>query len=99
MLDGNVPDLAQLEKSFSQLRDGLSYIHCAQGHGRTGLYAALLLYRQGLVSNAEDALQLLQEKRPALSLTQVQMDFLKCYLKQQPLTQPQQKTVRVAKHD
>jgi hypothetical protein len=45
---------------FGKLQDGVLpagrlYIHCAQGHGKTGLLAAALLLRRGIAEDAADA--------------------------------------------
>ncbi len=64
-------------------REKNMYIHCAQGHGRTGLFTALLLLERGIVSNVEDALALLQLKRPKLRINKRQMEFLQMYWQKQ----------------
>lgn len=56
--------------------DGSSFIHCAQGHGRTGLISALLLIARGLATDADDALRLVQMSRPLVDLNRVQKSAL-----------------------
>ena len=46
------------------VEEGRMFIHCAQGHGRTGLITALLLIAKGDVQNADDALLKVQASRP-----------------------------------
>jgi len=48
--------------------EGPILIHCAQGHGRTGLIAALFLVADGSANSAAAALEMLQAKRPKLSV-------------------------------
>jgi len=75
MLDDAVlPDatLAELATRLTQVETPL-LIHCAQGHGRTGLVSALVLIARGEAVDASDALQLLQASRPLLRLNSAQM--------------------------
>lgn len=48
------------------------YIHCAQGHGRTGLVAALLLLARGEATTPTDALARTQEAREGVGLNGLQ---------------------------
>lgn len=50
--------------------------HCAQGHGRTGLMAGLLLVARGAASDGEDALARLQASRPRVKLNRCQKTAL-----------------------
>ncbi len=83
ILDGNIPNIQKLNMVFDKLSNGITYIHCGQGHGRTGLFAALLLARRGQVSTLEDALTLLKSKRPKLALTAKQKAFVRTIMEQQ----------------
>jgi hypothetical protein len=82
ILDGYVPDIHQLNTVFDNLSNGITYIHCGQGHGRSGLFAALLLARRGKVSTLEEALVLLKSKRPKLTLTAQQKAFVRTIMEQ-----------------
>jgi hypothetical protein len=82
ILDGDIPDVQKLNAVFDKLSNGITYIHCGQGHGRTGLFAALLLARRGKVSTLEEALALLKSKRPKLSLTAKQKAFVRTIMEQ-----------------
>jgi hypothetical protein len=81
ILDGNVPDIRKLNQTFEQLSDDITYIHCGQGHGRSGLFTILLLARRGLISTPEDGLALLKSKRPKLTLTKKQDEFVRKVMK------------------
>ncbi len=57
--------------------DGRMFIHCAQGHGRTGLITALLLIAKGDVQDADAALLKVQASRPLAGLNSVQVTALR----------------------
>ncbi len=74
MLDaGSRPpeSLAHIVRELAEV-DGPLFIHCAQGHGRTGLIAALLLIARGTAADPDGALKLIQASRPSVSLNRVQ---------------------------
>lgn len=48
---------------------GLLYVHCAQGHGRTGMIAAALLVARGDAPDAKTALARVQQARPGVRLS------------------------------
>lgn len=78
ILDGFVPTCEQLcewVETTSRLPGNL-YIHCAEGHGRTGLFAAALLRHRGDFQTVDDALQFIKSKRPLVRLGQRQMAVL-----------------------
>jgi|CXWL01.1.fsa_nt_gi hypothetical protein len=81
ILDGNIPEIQKLNRALDQLSDDITYIHCGQGHGRTGLFTVLLLARRGLVSTPEEAMALLKSKRPKLALTKKQKEFVRKIMK------------------
>ena len=68
ILDGGAPTPASLRKVVTGLRAGNTYVHCAQGHGRTGLFALAMLLARGSVRSVDDGLKLLQSTRPGISL-------------------------------
>ena len=47
ILDGSAPSPEALRSAVASLRPGRTYIHCAQGHGRTGLFALAVLLSSG----------------------------------------------------
>ena len=71
ILDGHIPTAEQLHDWANQISNlsGTIYIHCAEGHGRTGLVAASVLIQTGLVSTPQEAIELLQSKRPLVKLS------------------------------
>ena len=90
ILDASAPPLDQLHMWVQQSLElkGRLYIHCAEGHGRTGLFAAALLLHQGQCSSPEDAIRFIQSKRPLVRLGNRQLaaltDFHKTIDKSHP---------------
>lgn len=81
VLDGvaTTPErLSEWVRRVAQL-PGTVYIHCAEGHGRTGLLAAALLLSTGQAASPEEALQLVKAKRPLVRLGQRQMAALRAF--------------------
>ena len=77
-LDGTAPEseaVRALVEEFAPL-DGNIYRHCAAGRGRSAAVAAALLISRGLAENVEAAEQLLQQARPAVSMTQAQKEMV-----------------------
>ncbi|PHR89259.1 MAG: phosphatase [Blastopirellula sp.] len=79
ILDAHVPTLSQLRIWLNETSKltGTLYIHCAQGHGRTGLFTAAYLFNSGLTQSTDDALKMIQSQRPLVRLNRVQLDFLR----------------------
>jgi hypothetical protein len=72
ILDGSVPDPAALREFLDQLRPGKTFIHCAQGHGRTGLFAIAHLLHSGAARTVEEALNQLRSVRPGIRINSLQ---------------------------
>lgn len=70
ILDAGAMEPADLVATIKNIiaMEGPILIHCAQGHGRTGLMAALFLVADGSATSAEAALEMLQAKRPKISV-------------------------------
>lgn len=66
ILDASAPDPESLRAAVRSLRPGSTFIHCAQGHGRTGLFAAALLLASGEVGTIAEAADLVQSARPGI---------------------------------
>lgn len=69
ILDTAAPTSEALRKAIACLRSGRTFVHCAQGHGRTGLFAAAVLMETGIAKTAEDALRMLIAVRPSIRLS------------------------------
>ncbi len=85
ILDGSVPVVPDLVNLIASLPSGRTYVHCAQGHGRTGLFAIALLAKKGLVGSYEDGLAMIQQARPGIGLNRRQEAFVKKYIAEQRL--------------
>lgn len=76
ILDGAAPTADSLFHAINSLKPGKTFVHCAQGHGRTAMFAAALLISSGKASSIEQALQHLLAVRPGIRLSQQQLDCL-----------------------
>jgi protein-tyrosine phosphatase len=79
ILDGSIPSLEALDTAISNLRPGPTLVHCAQGHGRTGLFTLALLLKSDVIGDVDEGLELLGKIRPALRLNADQLDFIRAY--------------------
>ena len=81
VLDGFVPTITQLREwvALATKLSGTIYIHCAEGHGRTGLFAAALLLHLGECQTPDDALARIQSKRPKVRLGNRQREALEAF--------------------
>ncbi|WP_197532535.1 dual specificity protein phosphatase family protein [Symmachiella macrocystis] len=91
ILDGSIPTWPQLRRLIDEINEcaGTTYIHCAQGHGRTGLVAAALLMHRDPDLSPHDALRQLQAVRPALACNGGQMAMLSVLKAQIDADKPQ----------
>lgn len=80
ILDGGIPNAAELRRAVRRLRPGSTLIHCALGHGRTGMFALALLAERGRIRSLEEGLRLLQLARPGIGLNSSQARFMEAYL-------------------
>lgn len=83
ILDGFVPAATPMLDRVREVanREGIAFIHCAQGHGRTGLFAAALLLHEGSAANPDEALRLIQAKRPRARIGARQRQCLEAVFK------------------
>lgn len=79
VLDGVAPSPEQFRQWVSEVAalPGIVYIHCAEGHGRTGMFAAALLLARGEAKSAEEALAFVKSKRPLVRLGRQQVAALR----------------------
>lgn len=78
-LDTGVPSEGEFEQLVRKVADwpGPVYIHCALGHGRTGLVAAAVMIAKGHAATVEESVVALTKARPRLGVGKTQMAFLK----------------------
>ncbi len=72
ILDGAAPDPYALGEVVGRLRPGKTFIHCAQGHGRTGLFALAVMLKSGSARTVNEGLEKLRSVRPGITLTAIQ---------------------------
>lgn len=78
MLDGSGVTAGELRGLAAEIDDMPKpvLIHCAQGHGRTGLVAAAVLLVSGEAKTAVDAIAMVKSVRPGVELNREQMSVL-----------------------
>jgi protein-tyrosine phosphatase len=79
ILDGSSPDEEALRRFLRSLAGERLFVHCAQGHGRTGLVAAALLIERGTARTPEEAIHILRQARPKIAVNAVQRKCLDAY--------------------
>ena len=79
ILDGGAPTPEALRAAVASLRPGRTFIHCAQGHGRTGLFALAVLLDSGVARSVEDGMRMLTAARPAIRLSREQRRCIQIY--------------------
>ena len=79
ILDGGAPTPEALRAAVASLRPGRTFVHCAQGHGRTGLFALAVLLNAGVARSVEDGMRILSELRPAIRLSREQHRCIQAY--------------------
>jgi protein-tyrosine phosphatase len=82
ILDGGAPTPDNLRDAVNLLRPGKTFIHCAQGHGRTGLFALALLLKSGAARNVEDGLRMLKAARPGINLSRAQRKCIEVFARE-----------------
>lgn len=82
ILDAGVPSPVDLHSTISELPPGLTLVHCAQGHGRTGLFALALLADRGRIRSYEEGLTLIKRARPGIRLNGTQEQFIRKYIEE-----------------
>ena len=76
ILDGTAPKPESLLEAVCSVRAGKTFVHCAKGHGRTGLFAIAILLESGRVTSPEEGLKCLQTVRPGVRLNRAQWNCL-----------------------
>lgn len=75
ILDAGVPEKDELLRLVRSLEPGAVLVHCAYGHGRTGLFALALLLCRGRITTYEQGLKILKNARPGIRLNAAQEAF------------------------
>jgi protein-tyrosine phosphatase len=79
-LDGSTPPAAALCDLAVRLaaEPGVTYIHCAQGHGRFALVVAAVRIARGLAADPEQAVAMIRAARPGVRIGKDQRALLTC---------------------
>jgi len=79
IVDGTAPPVVVLQQYVAKLQqlEGRIYLHCAEGHGRTGTVAAALLLARGAAADVDDALAQIISARPKARLYAGQLRVLR----------------------
>ena len=78
VLDGSVPNADVFRRVVDEVNATREtvLVHCAQGHGRSGLLAAAVLLARGLASTPAEAVEQIQKIRPGVRLKPGQVRWL-----------------------
>lgn len=76
ILDASVPEVKSVYQLIDSLPQVPTYIHCAQGHGRTGLFTSVYLVRRGHCKTMEETMELLAKVWPGIVLNSEQKAFI-----------------------
>ncbi len=76
ILEASYRSCGDLNACIDSLPGSGIYIHCAQGHGRTGFFSCALLLRRGRATTLPEALEMLAGVRPGVKLRKAQIAFL-----------------------
>jgi len=80
VLDTKVPTRDELDETLVWLKEqtdqGVVFVHCALGHGRSAMVVATYLLHTNEVASVEDAIRRLTEVRPKIGLSPSQIDLL-----------------------
>lgn len=73
-LDGSVPEEAAFARAVELVRahDGVTYVHCAAGHGRSAAVVACVLIAEGRATSVEEAERLMVGMRPGVGMSRSQ---------------------------
>lgn len=79
ILNDAAPSPEALRVAVRSLRPGRTFIHCARGYGRTGLFALAVLLTSGVAHSVEDGLRMLRAVRPGIRLNREQHKCIQMY--------------------
>ncbi len=92
VLDTRAPTLTQLREGADfiahSIEEGAVYVHCALGHGRSALFVAAYLLQSGRAQNADEAIELVRQKRANIELHPEQRALLRRFEAQEERIKP-----------
>jgi protein-tyrosine phosphatase len=80
VLDAGTPTPEELAAALSRLKEGATYVHCAQGHGRSGLFTLAMLFTRGSVRSFEEGISTLSQVRPGVGFNKAQQSFIRKFI-------------------
>jgi len=83
ILDAGVPTPNALHLAISKLMPGVTFVHCAQGHGRTGIFALAFLYERRRIQSFDEGMAFIKNARPGIGLNETQERFIREYIAKQ----------------
>lgn len=84
ILDGSAPSPQALRAAVKGLPPGRTFVHCAQGRGRTALFALAILLGSGQARTAEEGWRRLKSARPGIRLNREQQACLRLFSEPPP---------------
>eukprot|EP01029_Cantina_marsupialis_P029704 TRINITY_DN782031_c0_g1_i1.p1 TRINITY_DN782031_c0_g1~~TRINITY_DN782031_c0_g1_i1.p1 ORF type:complete len:348 (+),score=77.80 TRINITY_DN782031_c0_g1_i1:31-1044(+) len=66
----------RVAKIVTDYQDDLVYIHCANGHGRSSSFCAVVMVMRGFCDTIDEAFEMIKKHRPAVGIRQPQKDML-----------------------
>ena len=79
ILNDAAPTPEALRVAVQSLSPGRTFIHCAHGYGRSGLFSLAVLLSSGDARSVEDGLQMLKTARPGIRLNREQLKCIQLY--------------------
>jgi hypothetical protein len=82
LLDGSAPTPEALAEAVKSLPPGRTFVHCAQGHGRSGLFGLAFLLVSRVTRTLDEGLEMLQAARPGVRLSRDQRRCIEAVARQ-----------------
>jgi protein-tyrosine phosphatase len=83
ILDTGVPPADTLRLALTRLAPGTTFVHCAQGHGRAGLFALALLAERGRIQCFDEGMSIVKSVRPGVVFSKAQERFIRDFIANQ----------------
>lgn len=77
ILEASVRSKEDIKNCINNLPNTSLYIHCAQGHGRTGFFSVAFLLEKGISKSLDEAIERISSSRPKAKIRKGQLAWLK----------------------
>jgi protein-tyrosine phosphatase len=76
-LDAGLPHRHHLKELINtiDMENNVTYVHCAEGHGRSLLFCVGILLRLEVVNSLDEGIEFIKKKRPLVGLNKAQYKF------------------------